>query len=83
VFTGFLLGHLLLEVAQQGASTAPPEEPLDEGDADVPNRDQQLELTEYTAILKLEPGLRRHDAEEQFEQALEMLLDRLDQELAQ
>ena len=83
VFTGFLLGHLLLEVAQQGASTAPPEEPLDEGDAEVPNADQQLELVEHPTIVRLEPGLRRHDAEAQFEQALEALLDRLDKELAQ
>jgi hypothetical protein len=70
-------------VAPQGASTAPPEEPLDEGDAEAPNKDQQLELAEFRAIVRLEPGLRRHDAEAQFEQALEALLDRLDQELSQ
>jgi AcrR family transcriptional regulator len=83
VFTGFLLGHLLLEVAQLGASTAPPEEPLDEGGAEVPNADQHVQLAEHPTIVKLEPRLRRHDAEAQFEQALEALLDRLDRELAQ
>jgi TetR/AcrR family tetracycline transcriptional repressor len=83
VFTSFLLGHLLLEAAQQGATLAPPEEPFDEGGADVPNQDQQLDLAAHPTILRLEQPLRHHDADAQFEQALEALLDRLDAELTQ
>lgn len=83
VFTGFLLGHLLLEVAEAGASTAPAEEPLDEGGAPVPNEDQQLALDQYPNVLRLSRRLRTHDAVEEFEGALEALLDRLDGELSQ
>ncbi len=83
VFTSFLLGHLLLEAAQQGATLAPPEEPLDEGGAEVPNQDQQLDLSDHPTIVRLAGPLRHHDADAQFERALEALLDRLDGELAQ
>lgn len=83
VFTGFLLGHLLLEVAEAGASTAPPDEPLDEGGASVPNRDQQLSLDPYPNVQRLSHRLRTHDPVSAFEGALEALLDRLDAELSQ
>jgi TetR/AcrR family transcriptional regulator, tetracycline repressor protein len=43
-FSSFLLGHLLLEPTVMGTQTSPPEEPLDEGDSDVPNADQELAL---------------------------------------
>ena len=82
-FTGFLLGHLLLEVVQAGAPPGPPEEPLDEGDADVGNDDQQLDLDAFPTLLRLKSRLRRHDADADFENALEALLDRLDLELSQ
>ncbi|WP_148574702.1 TetR/AcrR family transcriptional regulator [Nocardioides caldifontis] len=83
VFTSFLLGHLLLEAAQMGATTSPPSEPLDEGDAEVPADDARQQLADYPTLLRLEGPLRRHDADAQFERALEALLDRLDLELAQ
>jgi TetR/AcrR family transcriptional regulator, tetracycline repressor protein len=83
VFTSFLLGHLLLEVSEQGAATGPVDEPLDEGDADVPNRDQRLDLDDYPTVQRLADPLRVHDADAQFEQALEALLDHLDGELTQ
>jgi len=83
VFTGFLLGHLLLEVAESGAGTAPPEEPFDEGDAAVPNDDQRVSLDQYPTLVRLAEGLRTHDASADFESALESLLDRLDGELSQ
>ena len=44
-FTGFLLGNLLLEAAVRGAETSPVEEPLDEGNAQVPNRDGRVDLS--------------------------------------
>ena len=81
VFTGFLLGHLLLEVAEAGASIAP-EEPLDEGGAEVRNDGQRLSLDEYPTLLRLRKGLRTHDASADFERGLEALLDRLDGELS-
>jgi TetR/AcrR family transcriptional regulator, tetracycline repressor protein len=82
VFAGFLLGHLLLEVSEAGASTAPVDEALDEGAAPVPNRVQRLSLEDYPTIGRLEHRLRVHDAAADFEAALETLLDRLDGELS-
>lgn len=83
VFAGFLLGHLLLEIAQEGAATGPADEPLDEGNASVPNEGQRLSLREYPTVQRLQPRLSRHDAECEFEDALEALLVRLDGELSQ
>ncbi|GGC91201.1 putative transcriptional regulator, TetR family protein [Tersicoccus solisilvae] len=78
VFTSFLLGQILLEVAQRGESTAPVEEPLDEGDADIPNRDEELDLSQFPLVAKLRPLLSEDHADEEFERSLEALLDRLD-----
>jgi TetR/AcrR family tetracycline transcriptional repressor len=82
-FTSFLLGHLLLDVAERGAATGPEGEPLDEGDAPVPNEDQVIDLDAYPTVLRLQDELRRHDADVEFESALEALLDRLDSDLSQ
>lgn len=82
-FTSFLLGHLLLESAMQGADMSPAEEPLDEGDADLPNQDAQLSLAEYPTLTRLRTALTEDHTEDEFEQALEHLLVRLDLELAQ
>lgn len=82
-FTSFLLGHLLLEVAELGAATGPADEPLDEGDAEVPNRHQQMSLDRFSTVARLEGQLRHHDADEEFEAALEALLTHLDRELSQ
>lgn len=83
VFTSFLLGHLLLEVAARGARTGPVEEPLDEGEAAVPNEDQDLSLTDFPHVSQFRDRLRRHDPDAEFEEALEALLDRLDLKLSQ
>jgi TetR/AcrR family transcriptional regulator, tetracycline repressor protein len=83
VFTSFLLGHLLLEAASSGASTAPVEEPLDEGDADLPTEDEQLDLSDYPTVMALRRMLSEDKADAEFEQALEALLDRLDLEFSQ
>jgi len=82
VFAGFLLGQLLLEVAEAGAPTGPADEPLDEGDAAVPNADQDLSLDDFPTVRRMAPALRRHDATADFEDALEALLDRLDGDLS-
>lgn len=78
IFTSFLLGHLLLEVAQRGVSTAPIEEPIDEGQADVPNQDQQLDTSRYPTVMRLRPQLSEDHTKDEFERTLEALLDRLD-----
>src|SRR5690242_14587879 len=77
-FSSFLLGHLLLEATLLGAQTGPAEEPLDEGDSDVPNADQNLDLTDFPQVRRLEAELSQDHATAEFEQALEDLLDRLD-----
>ena len=82
-FSGFLLGHLLLEAAALGAETSAPEEPLDEGGATVPNRDGELDLAAYPHVHRLEPLLSQDHADAEFEQSLEDLLDRLDRTIAQ
>ena len=80
-FSSFLLGHLLLEVSLLGAQTGPAEEPLDEGNSDVPNADQALDLQKFSHIERLEEQLSEDHAGQEFEQALEDLLDRLDREI--
>jgi AcrR family transcriptional regulator len=82
-FSSFLLGHLLLEASLLGAQTSPAEEPLDEGNSDVPNADQQLHLDKFPHIQRLEAQLSEDHAAPEFEQALEDLLDRLDRLIAE
>ena len=67
-FSSFLLGHLLLEVSGQGVETGPVEEP------DVsPVED----LSAYPTLSRLEPQLSGDHAAQDFEEALEALLDRV------
>lgn len=75
-FSSFLLGHLLLEVAARGASTVPAEVVLDEGDAEVP--EDSVDIEDYTQTSRLRPLLSQNHDDEEFEMALETLLDRLD-----
>lgn len=82
-FSSFLLGQLLLESATRGADTAPIEEPLDEGDAPVPNRDGDVDLTQAPLVAELRPMLSEDRSEQEFEIGLETLLNRLEMELSQ
>jgi AcrR family transcriptional regulator len=77
-FSSFLLGFLLLEASVVGARTSPPEEPLDEGNSDVPDAGQELDLKGFPHIRRLEGQLSEDQAGAEFERALEDLLDRLD-----
>lgn len=74
-FSSFLLGHLLLEAASRGASAVPAEEVLDEGDADVPVSD--VDLADFPLTARLRPLLSQDRDDEEFELALENLLNRL------
>jgi AcrR family transcriptional regulator len=82
-FSSFLLGHLLLEASLLGAQTGPAEEPLDEGESDVPNADQALDVEDFPHISRLEGRLSEDNAAAEFEQALEDLLDRLDRSITE
>ena len=82
-FSSFLLGHLLLEAAVRGAETSPVEEPLDEGDAAIPERDGNVTLDNTDEVKRLRPLLSEDRSDEEFEISLEALLDRLDRELSQ
>jgi AcrR family transcriptional regulator len=82
-FSSFLLGSLLLEAAQRGAETSPVEEALDEGSAQVPNADGQLDLSGNPVITRFRSLLSEDHSAEEFEVGLETLLDRLELSLSQ
>jgi AcrR family transcriptional regulator len=67
-FSSFLLGHLLLEVSARGVETGPVEEP------DVSPMD---DLSLYPTLSRLQPHLSEDRSAEDFEEALEALLDRV------
>lgn len=82
-FSSFLLGQLLLESSIRGAETSPVEVPLDEGDAAIPNRDGDVDLTGSPTILRMRSLLSEDHSLDEFEAGLETLLDRLELELSQ
>jgi AcrR family transcriptional regulator len=82
-FTSFLLGHLLLEAAMAGAQLSPAEEPLDEGDADLPGHDEALPMENFPTVVRLRDELTEDHTDAEFEEALEHLLVRLDLEHSQ
>jgi AcrR family transcriptional regulator len=83
VFSSFLLGHLLLEASMRGAQTAPVEEPLDEGDTDAPNADREVDVSDFPNVSRLRGLLSEDHGDEEFERALEDVLDRLEMRLAE
>lgn len=82
-FSSFLLGQLLLESAVRGAETGPVEEPLDEGNADIPERDGSIGLDDAREVRRLRALLSEDHSDEEFEVSLEVLLDRFAGELSQ
>ncbi|HKJ12261.1 MAG TPA: TetR family transcriptional regulator [Ornithinimicrobium sp.] len=81
-FTSFLLGNLLLHCAAHGVHTGPMEEPLDEGEADKDGGDAQRSLRDAPTVRRLKPLLAEDRSEEEFEKALESLLDRIEMTLS-
>jgi AcrR family transcriptional regulator len=67
-FSGFLLGHLLLEVSSMGVETGPVEEP---------DMSEAEDMSRYPIVQRMEPHLSEDHAGEDFEEALEALLDRI------
>lgn len=82
-FSSFLLGNLLLQSATQGADTSLVGTPVDEGDAQIPNTDGEIELDPDSHVFRLRPKLSEDHSAEEFEAALETLLDRLELQLSQ
>jgi AcrR family transcriptional regulator len=82
-FTSFLLGQLLLESAMRGAEISPVDVPLDEGNAQIPNEDGQVDLRSSSNVARLRPLLSEDRSQEEFEMTLETLLDRLELSLSQ
>ncbi|WP_243646398.1 MULTISPECIES: TetR/AcrR family transcriptional regulator C-terminal domain-containing protein [unclassified Rathayibacter] len=82
-FSSFLLGQLLLQSVVHGAEAGPAEEPLDEGDADIPQGDGNVSLDIAPEVRRLRVLLSEDRSDEEFEMSLEALLDRLDRELSQ
>lgn len=69
-FCSFLLGHLLLEVAALGADITPVE-------TGTPEEMAESDLSDYPVILRLKGPLSDDRTTEEFEEALESLLNRL------
>ncbi len=69
-FSSFLPGHLLLEVSGQGADIGPEQADPD----DKPTTD----LSQYPRLKSLEAELSQDNSADEFEEALEALLDRID-----
>ncbi|MGI3781272.1 MAG: TetR/AcrR family transcriptional regulator [Janthinobacterium lividum] len=82
-FSSFLLGNLLLESASRGAKTSPVEVAFDEGDAHIANKDGQVDLSDKPEARRLRPLLSEDHSEEEFEIALEALLDRFEMSISQ
>jgi TetR/AcrR family transcriptional regulator, tetracycline repressor protein len=70
-------------VATLGAETSPVEEPLDEGDSSLPGGVQDLDLDGFPTVKRLQPLLSENHTQEEFEQSLEAMLDRIDLDLSQ
>jgi len=70
-FSSFLLGYLLLEVSAKGADIGPIEQ------AD-PDDTPKTDLSEYPRLKSLQSELSQDHSAEEFEEALETLLDRLE-----
>jgi len=70
-FSSFLLGHLLLEVSAMGADVGPTEEV-------EPRPPRAADLSEYPLLQRFQALLSEDRAEQEFEESLEHLLERLD-----
>ncbi|MFC7575243.1 TetR/AcrR family transcriptional regulator C-terminal domain-containing protein [Klenkia terrae] len=70
-YTSFLLGHLLLEVAQRGVAINAIDDP------DGSPTANPMDLVEFPLISELQPLLSLDETLTEFEESLESLLDRL------
>ncbi|MCM3555059.1 TetR/AcrR family transcriptional regulator C-terminal domain-containing protein [Janibacter melonis] len=82
-FSSFLLGHLLLESVVQGAETSPVDQPLDEGGAQIPEGDAELDLADFPTVARLREALSEDHSKEEFEIGLETLIERIEIHVSQ
>ncbi|MGY5884641.1 TetR/AcrR family transcriptional regulator C-terminal domain-containing protein [Modestobacter lacusdianchii] len=75
-YTSFLLGHLMLEVAQRGV----PISPLDEAE---PQTAASVDLDEFPHLQRMQPLLSQDESAAEFEESLENLLNRLERILSE
>ncbi len=73
-FSSFLLGHLLLEVSARGADIGPIEE-------EDPGSSDPADLSGYPLLTALEPELSQDHSANEFEESLETLIDRLENQI--
>ncbi|MCG7609520.1 MULTISPECIES: TetR/AcrR family transcriptional regulator [Mycobacterium] len=71
-YTTFLVGQLLLEVSARGVTLSPDEAVLD----DEPRPDTTLD--DYPNLRRLQPMLAEDHSADEFEEALEAMLDRIE-----
>ncbi|WP_338748715.1 TetR/AcrR family transcriptional regulator C-terminal domain-containing protein [Janibacter alittae] len=83
VFTTFLVGSLLLEVATHAHHIVTIDESLDEGDAAIPERDGHLDLRESPHVRRMQDRLSQDTSEQEFEIGLESLIDRIERSVSQ
>ncbi|WP_435203138.1 TetR/AcrR family transcriptional regulator [Janibacter sp. GS2] len=83
VFTTFLVGSLLLEVAVHGRDIVPMDETLDEGGADIPERDGLVDLRTAPHVQRMQEQLSQDTSEREFEIGLESLIDRIERSVSQ
>ena len=81
-FSSFLLGYLLLEAANAGAPTGPPDAPLDEGQSrtgtgPAVGHDSDTDLSGYPTVRELRPYLEEDRTDAEFAAGLASVLDRL------
>lgn len=77
-YTSMLLGHLLLEASVRGAETGPLDEIATQRDSEPSDAQQQDALARYDHVRRLRPMLEQDRSKEEFEVALEELLNRLE-----
>lgn len=82
VFTNFLVGSLLLEAAMRGETLAIIDEGINEGDADVPERDHSMGLEEAPLVRRMEERLSEDTSQQEFEIGLESLIDRIERSIS-
>ncbi|MGI8947322.1 MAG: TetR/AcrR family transcriptional regulator C-terminal domain-containing protein [Ornithinimicrobium sp.] len=83
VFTSFLVGSLLLEVTVRGENMHPIDEPLNEGEALIPEHDDDVDLNDAPLVRRMQDRLSEDTSDLEFEIGLETLVDRIERSVSQ
>lgn len=82
VFTTFLVGSLLLEVAAHGEDIVPLDETLNEGGALIPENESELNLDGSPHVRRMQDRLSQDTSQQEFEIGLEALIDRIERSVS-